>query len=462
MDKQTEKDLIEKRGKLVVESRKFYEDNKTSWTKEHQARFDGMHGEIAQIKTDLDAAVQQRADLAKNEAALAAEERLLSESRGRQTGTVVAEGVGHPSQREADLAFRAWAMGKQASPEMLEAAQRCGVNVGRAYIDMAVRTTWGAKGKEVRFFPINTSANGDIDKRSLAEAETRDLSVGTTTLGGNMVPNEMMQRYSDIQKWFGRVGDLATVINTETGATLPWPAVDDTGSTGTTKSEGTSASAADPTINVINLGAFTLSSKRVPVSWELIQDSFVNVNSLLGMLLGRRIARFKNTKFTAGAGTTEPKGLITGAATTTVAGGATTTFSADDVITLIHAVDKAYRNLPDAGFMAHDTVIAFIRKMKDGQGRYLWEPSVQSGQPDRIYGYPIEANNDMDSAFTTGKKLVGFGSIGTALVVRYAGATRFIRDESILVQQHQTYFEAWERGDSNVVDSTAFKVLALN
>lgn len=456
------KDLINQRVKLNEDARAIWakaEQEKRDITSEEREQIKGLNAKITDLRTQIEAAAAQAEEDKALRSAFDAEERFLSESRGRQTGAPSPTPGDAITTRDADLAFRAWCMGKQASPQMQAAAERCGVQTGRAYIDVAIRTVWGPKGKEVRFLPIATNAAGDVDGRSLELAETRAMSIGTTTAGGNMVPVEMMQRYSEIQKWFGRVADLATNVTTETGATLPWPTVDDTANAGAIKSEGTSASAADPTIGVVNLGSFVFSSQRVPVSWELIQDSFVNINSLLGLLLGRRIARFKNTKFTVGAGTTEPKGLITGAAT--VAAAATNIFTMDEVISLIHGVDKAYRNLPGAGFMMHDTIIAFIRKMKDGQGRYLWEPSVQAGLPDRVYGYPLEANNDMDSALTTGKKLVGFGHIETAFVVRMAGATRFIRDESILVQQHQTYFEAWERGDSNVVDSTAFKVLTL-
>ena len=48
---------------------------------------------------------------------------------------------------------------------------------------------------------------------------------------------------------------------------------------------------------------------------------------------------------------------------------------------LPNAIDPAYRSLPDTTFMFHDTIAAYIRKLKDGQGRYLWEPSLQVGMP---------------------------------------------------------------------------------
>jgi HK97 family phage major capsid protein len=125
-------------------------------------------------------------------------------------------------------------------------------------------------------------------------------------------------------------------------------------------------------------------------------------------------------------------------------------------------VDKAYRNLPGAGFVAHDTIIKQLRLFKDGVGRYMWQPAYVLGQPDTILGYPLNTNNDMDSALTTGKKLLGFGHAASAHVIRDAGATRFVRTDEKYVLEHQVAFLAWQRGSSETVDTTAFKVLTLS
>jgi HK97 family phage major capsid protein len=211
---------------------------------------------------------------------------------------------------------------------------------------------------------------------------------------------------------------------------------------------------------VVNLGAFKFSSDAVLVSWELLQDSFIDLSSYLGTALGRRIGRIQNTKFTAGAGTTEPQGIITGAAAGVTAA-ISTAFTLDEVISLIHTLDPAYRNLPGTMFMIHDTIAAYLRKFKDGQGRYIWEMSAQVGQPDRLFGYPVSINNDMDSALTTGKKLVLFGNPSLAFLIRDAGVVRFVRSDEKYILEHQVMFEASQRSDSAVLDSTALKILAL-
>lgn len=458
-------EIIDQRVKLVADARAITEKGekeKRALTVEERQSLSKINTDIGELRGKLDEAAKGAEEESALRASIDAEERDLRESRGRKTGAPTpTPGDNQRSTRDEKLALRAWALGKHAKPEMLEAAQRCGIRADLPYIDMAVRTSWGPDGKEVRsYVPVPTTAAGDVDVRALDEQEQRALSIGTTTAGGNAVANEMMQKYSEFQKFYGRLADLAEQVGTETGALLPWPTVDDTANTGEVKTEANTVTlTADPSFGVVNLSAFLFSSKGIYVSWELLQDSFVNISQLLGRQLGVRIARLKNTKFTTGAGTTEPKGIITGGTTTAAA--SSTAFTPDEIIALIHSVDRAYRAMPGTAFMAHDTILSYIRKMKDGTGRYLWEPSLQVGQPDRLLGYPVEPNNDMDSALTTAKKLVLFGCIPAGFVVRSAGAVRFIRDESIRVREHQVFFDASERGDSNVVDANAYRVLTL-
>lgn len=443
--------LVDERVKLFEDTKKVLdaaEKEKRALTAEENENIAKRNARAAEIKATLTTISEQEAE----ERELAAYDK--SESRGRKTQTSLSDNGAEPTAEEQALAFRGWMRGKFAKPEEREAAQHCGLDIANPEIYLGAKVVRGADGKlERRYVPVRVKGQGDI-------VEARALSVGTTTAGGNAVSNEMMQAYTEKMKWFARIEDEAAGVDTETGGTLPWPTVSDTANSGRVLAEATAATTTtDPTFGVVNLGAFKLSSDGVLVSYELLQDSFINLDTYLGSALGRRIGRISNTKFTVGAGTTEPAGLITGA--TTSAAAATNAFTLDEVITLIHAIDKAYRGLPNTQFVMHDTIAAYLRKFKDGQGRYMWEMSTQLGQPDRFFGYPVLINNDMDSALTTGKKLVGFGNIEQAFVVRRAGAVRFLRDESIYVKEHQVYFEALRRADSGVVDTTAFKVLTL-
>jgi HK97 family phage major capsid protein len=461
--------MVDQRVKLNADERAIWEKadkEKRGLSVEERETLKRLNTEIDALRDKIEAEATAAEEDRALRATFDAEERALAESRGRKTATtVVTEGGAAPSDEERELAFKAWAMGRFATEEMVEAAERCGINHRAPYIDMACRTRRKGDGEIVRTF-VPVIANRDLDiqakeSRSLKPLEGRALSVGTTTAGGNAVPNEMMRAFYEVQKWYARFPEAAYQIDTETGATLPWPTVTDTANTGRVLAEATTATTTtDPTFGVVNLGAFKFSSDGVLVSWELLQDSFIDIAGYLGTALGRRIGRIKNTKMTVGAGTTEPAGVIT-KATVGVTAGTSTAFVFDDIISLIHKLDLAYRNLPDTQFMLHDTVAAAVRKFKDGQGRYLWEISAQVGQPDRLLGYPVLINNDMDSAFTTGKKLVAFGNWKIAYIVRNAGAVRFVRADELYVKEHQVYFEASQRADGNLVDATAVQVLAL-
>lgn len=439
------KALIEKRIKLGEDCKVVLEKaatEKRALTAEEQQSFDRMGAEISALKGTLDSIASQEA-----------EERSLAESRGRRTEHVPSNEGDKANSEDQELAFRGWALGRHATDEMRAAAVKCGVRIDQTYIDMASRISRDASGKEVRsFFAVKADNDGSF-------REKRALSIGTTTAGGNSVPNEVMRAFYEVQKWYGSARAAAQVVQTESGATLPWPTVSDTANSGRVLAEATAATTTtDPTFGVVNVGAYKFSSDAVLVSWELLQDSFIDLASYLGRALGTRIGRIQNTKFTIGAGTTEPTGIVVGSAAG-VTSGATNSFTLDDIITLIHSVDPAYRAMPGVGFMMHDTIAMYVRKFKDGQGRYLWETSTQLGVPDKLFGYPVSINNDMAVAFTTGQKLALFGAFSHAFLVRDAGAVRFIRADELYALQHQVMFEASQRSSSEVLDTTAIKHL---
>ena len=468
----TIREMIERRVKASEESKAILEaakkDKRNTLNGEEQVKFDALHAEISELRDKIAAEEQATQEQRTREDQQARLESELAESRGRQTTSVVAavpaaggEGIARASYYERTLAFRAWAGGAdRATRAMVEAAGKVGVDFRSAYIDMARFRTFDGKGegRDV-FLPVRTDGGHNIEVRS--EAERRELSVGTVTAGGDAVGNEVIRAYFDVQKWYGAVRGLAEVIQTETGATLPYPTVDDTGNTGANLAEGvTAATTADPLFGVKNLGAYLTTSNAVLVSWQLIQDIFFPIEEYLGRKLGTRVARLQNTKFTTGAGTTEQAGVVTGAVAG-VTSAVTNVMEPDDIISLIHSLDPAYRSLPGTGFMMHDSILAVVRQFKDGQFRYLWEPSLQVGQPDRLYGYPVTPNNDMASAVTTSAKVMLFGNIRLGFVIRDAGSVRFQRLSELYGLQHQVAFEASQRSDSIVVGASALKLYAM-
>lgn len=411
------KPLIEERVKLHADSLAMLDrasSEKRTLTQEEQATFDRMHERMAEIKATTDRAAIHDA-----------EETALTESRGRQTETrteVSIEVV--DGAQDAQMALRAWALGgrgRHVTSEMLAACQR------------------------MRFDPSTT------------ELEVRALNSITATQGQNSIPDEMMRAFYDIQKWYVPIRSYATILNTATGAPLPVPTGDDTSNTGEIIADsGAVTTTVDPSFGQVVLNAYKFSSKAVIVSVELLQDSYINLAQYLGQKLGIRIGRAQSTYFTTGTGTSQPKGVQVAASLGKTAA-VTTAITFDEIIDLEHSVDKAYRG-PSCAFMMHDTIAAALRKLKDSQNRYLWEVSPQVAEPDRLNGYPVIINNDMDSTFAANKRLVLFGDF-SYYNIRDAGGPTFIRADELYVLTHQVAFLAFQRSDGNLIDTTSIRYL---
>jgi len=295
--------------------------------------------------------------------------------------------------------------------------------------------------------------------RQFDDTQKRAQGVGTNSAGGYFVPQGFRQIIVETMKFFGAVRLVAQVITTDSGQTLPWPTNDDTANVGAILAENTQVSEQDVAWTQKTLGAFMYTSKLVRVSFQLMQDSAFDVEGELRDMLGERIARIQNQHFTTGAGTTEPQGLVTGA-TSGVTAASQTAITADEIISLVHSVDPAYRTSGRARFMTSDTVIATVRKLKDSAGQYLWQPSLQAGVPDSLFGYPVEVNQDMPAA-TAGLKPVAFGDFNEGYLIRDVRGFQLLRMDERYADYLQVGFLGFSRSDGLVRNAAAYRVLTM-
>lgn len=285
------------------------------------------------------------------------------------------------------------------------------------------------------------------------------LDVATSGAGKETIPAGFFAELDRKMLAYDGARQVARVINTPSGNSLPWPKVDDTGNTGALLAEATTiGTSVDPTFSAVTLGSYKFSSKAVLVSAELLEDSAFNLSDLISGLLAERLGRVMATYDTTGTGSGQPEGIVAGSAAGKTAASATA-FTPDEMIDLMHSVDIAYRN-ERCGFMMHDTILKTVRKFKDNDGQYIWQPGLQLGAPDRLFGYPVVVNNNMDSALTTGKKLILFGDF-SHFVIRDVGSTRFYRLDELYRGTDQTGFVALRRMDSKMIQSAAVKHLVL-
>jgi HK97 family phage major capsid protein len=295
---------------------------------------------------------------------------------------------------------------------------------------------------------------GAVDPKDIRAAQ----GVGTGSAGGYLVPEDFRAKIVERQKAYGAVQQVAEVINTSTGATLPWPTNDDTGNVGALLAENTQATEQDLTLGTAQLGAYKYTSKIVRVSLEFMQDvDWVNVEAFIQRKFAERLGRIHNQHFTTGTGTAQPQGIVTGATSGVTAAGAAA-ITSDELIDLQHSVDPAYRN-ERSKFMLSDTALKLIRKLKaSGTGEYLFQTSTSADMPNLIAGSPYVVNQDM-AVPATGVKSVLYGDFEAGYVIRLVKAFDLIRLNERYADYGQVGFIGFDRADGLVQDANAYKAL---
>lgn len=283
--------------------------------------------------------------------------------------------------------------------------------------------------------------------------------VGTGAAGGYTVPPAFRDKFVEVRKAFGPMLQEAEVIETDTGANLPWPTNDDTGNMGAILAENTQVTEQDVTFGTASLDAYMYTSKLVRASLQFLQDS-PNGDTWLARKLGERVGRILNNHFTVGTGTAQPDGIVTSATVGVTGTGSFATtggVTGDQLIDLTESLDPAYAS-GDLKFMLHQSARKTARKLKDSQGQYLWQPALQQGVPSLIAGYPFVINNDMPTLAQSSKSVL-FGDIRAAYVIRIVKGLTVLRLVERYADFLQVGFLGFERADGTLQDANAVRVL---
>ena len=292
-----------------------------------------------------------------------------------------------------------------------------------------------------------------------ADPEIRAQSVGTTTAGGYLVPPGFRDEFIKTMKDFGSVQRVAQVITTDTGNPLQWPTMNDTAQVGALLAENVQFAEQDVAVGTATLDAYVYYSKLTRSSLQLVQDSAFDVEGTVRDAHAERVGRITNQHFTTGTGTAQPDGIVTGAAAgVTLATGNTTSITSDGLIDLVHSVDPAYRRSPRARFMLGDTALKTIRKLKDSNGLYLWQPSVQDGVASSLFGYPYEINVDMADPAASVKSVL-FGDFQAGYVIRIVRGIQTITFSERYLDFLQVAWASYARMDGTVQNTAAYKAL---
>lgn len=288
------------------------------------------------------------------------------------------------------------------------------------------------------------------------------MSTTTGSEGGYTVPSEVAAMVIDALKAFGGMREAAQVISSSSGNDWAYPSSDGTSEVGEIVAQNAAASGADITFGTVPLTVYKYSSKKIALPWELIQDSAVDVVAFVVARLAQRLGRITNTHYTVGTGSSQPYGLMARAsAGKTGTTGQTTSVIYDDLIDLIHSVNRAYRT--GASFMMADSSVKVVRKIKDTAGRPIWTPSYEGGitaaAPDMLLGYPVAINDDV-AAMAANAKSIAFGDMKQYVIrdVMDVQVRRF--DDSAFALNGQVGFCGWSRTGGNLLDTAAVKYYA--
>jgi len=348
------------------------------------------------------------------------------------------------------LAFQGWCrhqMGRDLEQRHEDACQAVGLNPSRQQLDIPLLDTLQFRNLQRQFRNTHPSRQHEIG----LDLEQRDLSAFTGSSGGYLIPPTTFVRELETNMLaFGGMRQVSETIQTTTGEQMAWPTMDDTSNTGEQIGEAANVgSSTDPSFAQVFWNAYKFSSKLVLVPHELLEDSAFDLATLLARALGERLGRITNTKYTNGTGAGTAKGIVT-AATLGKTAASATAIASDELFDLVHSIDPAYRM--GASWMMHDNVLLVLRKLKDGDNRYLWQSGMQTASPDMLLNHPITINQDMaDSVATTNKTLL-FGQLSKYKVRRVRGM-RLYRLVERYRDTDQDGFVAFVREDGNLLDA---------
>ena len=278
------------------------------------------------------------------------------------------------------------------------------------------------------------------------------LEEGKDENGGYLVPEEWDSRLIDKLTEENIFRSLATTITTSgehkinIAATKPAAAWIE---------EGQALSFGEATFDQVVLDAHKL-HVAIKVTEELLYDNAFNLESYIIDQFGKALGNAEEDAFLNGDGKNKPLGIFAatggGEVSVTLTG---TALKTDDILTLIYSLKRPYRK--NAAFILNDATLAALRKLKDNNQAYIWQPSYQAGEPDRLCGYPVKT-----SAFCPvlemGKAGVAFGDF-SYYNIGDRGTRSFQELRELFAGNGMVGYVAKERVDGKLILPEAVQIL---
>ena len=311
---------------------------------------------------------------------------------------------------------------------------------------------------EIRVPEVAKPSNDSEVLRSLIAGEIRSAKFErrtmTTSNDAGIVPEGFYDIMQEQLRYTGPFGNQEvgyTILNTAGGEDIKVP-TQTTFSTGSATAEAAAFVASNPDTSSLTLRSHKFGT-LLTVSRELLQDSGIDIVGFLGRQAGNAIGNIVNQKLAIGTGTVEPLGIVAASGSGITGGTAVSgAFTADNLIDLVHSVDSAYAS-NRAGFQMRRSTLSTLRKLKDGEGRFIYDPTA--GTQALVLGFPVFENPHV-AAVGTGAKSVIFGSM-PYYHVRQVGGVEIARSDDAFFTTDLVAFRVSIRLDGNLSQADAVK-----
>ena len=281
------------------------------------------------------------------------------------------------------------------------------------------------------------------------------LQIGADSEGGYLVPDEFQRTLIEALQEQNIFRQFAKVITTSSGD-RKIPVVASKGSASWIDEEAAYPES-DDAFGQVSIGAYKLAT-MIKISEELLNDSAFDMAGYIAREFARRIGAAEEEAFFTGNGSGRPMGILaaSGGAETGVTAASATAITMDEVMDLFYSLRAPYRR--HAVFMMNDATVKALRKLKNGNGDYLWQPSVTAGTPDTLLNRPVYTSAYMPTIAASAKTIV-FGDLSFYWVADRAGRS-FKRLNELYAPTGQVGFLSSERVDGKLILPEAVKVLA--
>ena len=281
------------------------------------------------------------------------------------------------------------------------------------------------------------------------------LSVGTDTSGGYLVPDEFARElvkalseqniFRQISRIIQMSSDRLKVPVANGDATVNW--ID----------ENTEIPETDVTFSQVVFNPYKMGC-LLRASTEIMEDSAFDLQRHIADEFSQEMGNAEEQAFCLGDGTDRPKGLFTEkGASVGVTTDSATTLTFDDVIDLLHSVKPPYRG--KAVFVTNDSTIRQLRKIKDANGQYIWQPAVKDGLPDTILAKPVYISPYVPE-IAAGASVMAFGDFSYYWIADRRNIRFRVLSERF-AEKDQVGFYATQRVDGKLVLPAAVKLLQM-